>query len=243
MAAARSAGHDVRVTSLGDLSSARPAAAPSTPAAGQAPAQPPVAARATTPGWRDPRLWIGVVIVAASVVAGSRLLAAADDSVPVWTVSADMAAGDEVTGADLAARRVRFVDPADLDLYFTADDALPADLRLRQDVGAGELLPRSATGTAGESGVLQLPVPVEPAALPPGLGAGSVVDVYLRTDGRCGACAEAALTEVSVVAVPAPDDLTGNRQVVLAVDQQDVDRWFALLARVPQPTVTILARG
>ncbi len=243
MAAAPSPGHDVPVTSLGDLSSARPPAPASTPPPGQVATQPPAAGRATTPGWRDPRLWIGVVIVAASVVAGSRLLAAADDSVPVWTVSADMATGDEVTGADLAARRVRFVDPADLDLYFPAAEALPADLRLRQDVGAGELLPRSATATAAESGVLQLPVAVEPAALPPGLGAGSVVDVYLRTEGRCGICADAALSEVTVVTVPAPDDLTGNRQVVLAVEQQDVDRWFALLSRVPQPTVTILARG
>jgi hypothetical protein len=192
-----------------------------------APLTPPPAGRATTPGWRDPRLWIGVVIVAVSVVVGSRLLSAADDSVAVWAVSSDMAAGDEVTAADLEARRVRFVDAADLDLYFPAARALPADLRLRQGVGAGELLPRSATGTAEETGVLQLPVSVEPSALPPGVGAGSVVDVYLRTEGRCPACGEAALTEVTVVTVPAPDELTGTQQVVLAVDQKGVDRWFA----------------
>ena len=184
-----------------------------------------------------------MLIVAVSVVAGSRLLAAADDSVAVWAVSSDMAAGDEVTAADLEARRIRFVDAGDLDLYYPAERALPADLRLRQGVGAGELLPRSATGSAEETGVLQLPVPVEPAALPPGVGAGSVVDVYLRTEGRCPDCGEAALTEVTVVTVPAPDDLTGTQQVVLAVDQAGVDRWFALLARVQQPTVTILARG
>lgn len=208
-----------------------------------APGQPPAAGRATTPGWRDPRLWIGVVIVAVSVVAGSRLLAAADESVPVWAVRGDMATGDEVTGADLVARRVRFVDPADLTRYFPADETLPADLRLRQGVGAGELLPRSATGSAAEAGVLQLPVSVEPGALPPGVGAGSVVDVYLRTDGRCPVCADAALAEVTVVTVPAPDEFTATQQVVLAVDQQGVDRWFDVLSRVQQPTVTILARG
>ena len=239
MAEEHSPGHDDPVTSLGDLSSAHQSTQASTHPA----TQPPMAGRATTPGWRDPRLWIGVVIVAVSVVAGSRLLAAADDSAPVWAVSADMATGDEVTGADLVARRVRFVDAADLDLYFPADQALPADLRLRQDVGAGELLARSATGSAEEAGVLQLPVTVEPAALPPGVGAGSVVDVYLRTDGRCAVCSEAALTEVTVVTVPAPDELTATQQVVLAVDQQGVDRWFDLLSRVQQPTVTILARG
>lgn len=207
------------------------------------PAQPSPASRASPPGWRDPRLWIGVVIVAVSVVAGSRLLAAADDSVPVWAVTVDMVTGEEVTGDELVARQVRFVDETDLDLYFPADRALPVELRLRQDVGAGELLPRSATGSADAAGVLQLPVAVEPAALPPGVGAGSTVDVYLRTDGRCPPCSEAALREVTVVTVPAPDELTGTQQLVLAVGQQDVDRWFGLLARAPQPTVTILARG
>ena len=35
----------------------------------------------------DPRLWVGVAIVAVCVVAGARLLAAADDTVAVWAVA------------------------------------------------------------------------------------------------------------------------------------------------------------
>lgn len=220
--------HDGAVTSLGDSTTS---------------ATPPPASRATTPGWRDPRLWIGVVIVAVSVVAGARLLSAADDSVQVWAAGADLAPGDTVVGEDLVARRVRFVDEEDLGLYYAADRALPADLRLRQGVGAGELLPRSATGAAGESDVLQLPVSVEPVAVPPEVGPGSVVDVYVRADGRCPGCEEAALTGVAVVAAPGPDELTGTQQLVLGVEQAEADRWFALLATVQSPTVTILARG
>src|SRR5687768_11311810 len=56
----------------------------------------PQAVRATRPGWRDPRLWVGILIVAVSVVAGARLLAAADDTVTVWTAVRDMGAGDTV---------------------------------------------------------------------------------------------------------------------------------------------------
>ena len=67
------------------------------------------------------------------------------------------------------------------------------------------------------------------------MGAGSVVDVYLRTDGRCPVCSEAALAEVTVVTVPAPDELTATQQVVLAVDQQGVDRWFDLLSGCSSP--------
>ena len=204
---------------------------------------PPPASRATTPGWRDPRLWVGVVIVALSVVAGSRLLAAADESVPVWAVTSDMAPGDRVTAADLVARHVRFVDESDLSLYYPTDHALPGDLRLLQPVGVGELLPRSATGTADQTGVLHLPVQVEPGAVPPDVGAGSVVDVYLQAEDRCPACVDAALESVTVVTAPAPDELTGTQQLVLAVTQQQADRWFSLLARVPTSTATIVGRG
>ena len=91
----------------------------------------------TTPGWRDPRLWVGVAIVAACVVAGARLLAAADDTVAVWAVSSDLGPGDQVTADDLVSERVRFADDADLDRYFTVDDELPADLELDPRRGGG----------------------------------------------------------------------------------------------------------
>ena len=84
---------------------------------------------------------------------------------------------------------------------------------------------------------------VDPVGLPPDVGAGAVVDVYLPPQGRCAECSGAALSEVTVVTVPPPDELTGTQQVVLAVEQADVDRWFSLLADVSQPTVTVLARG
>src|SRR6478736_5540715 len=59
----------------------------------------PTAVRATRPGWRDPRLWVGVLIVAVSVVAGARVLAAADDTVAVWAVAADAGPGAALTEA------------------------------------------------------------------------------------------------------------------------------------------------
>jgi len=224
---ARTAGssHDDPVTTLGD-----------TPAS----AAPPAATRATRPGWRDPRLWIGVAIVAISIVAGSRLLAAADDSVAVWAATTDLAVGDDVTGDDLEARQVRFVDAADLDRYVAVDQALPADARLLRGVGAGELLPRAALGSADETGVLQLPISVEPTLVPDGVGAGSVVSVYVRDTSRCDECAGPALDGVTVVDAPSADDLTGARQLVLAVEQDDADRWFELLAGLEAPVVTVV---
>ncbi|MDO9497078.1 MAG: hypothetical protein Q7J48_15340, partial [Nocardioides sp.] len=127
---------------------------------------PPPAVRASTPGWRDPRMWVGVAIVAASVVAGARLLAAADDTVAVWGVTADMGAGALVTEDDLVAQRVRFADNDDRDRYFTVADGLPADLELLRGVGEGELLPRAAVGSAADTDTLEVPISIESGRVP-----------------------------------------------------------------------------
>lgn len=203
--------------------------------------QPAPATRATRPGWRDPRLWVGVVIVMGSVVAGARLLGSADESVPVWAAATDLAAGDELAAADLRSQRVRFVDPADLDRYLATDAPLPADARLLVGVGEGELLPRSALGDATEAGVLHLPLAVEPTLVPRSVRTGSVVSVYVRDTGPCRECEGAALEAVTVVDAPSVDDLTGARQVVVAVDQDQADSWFALLAGLEAPVVTVAA--
>ncbi len=199
---------------------------------------PPAAARTTRPGWRDPRFWIGVAIVAVSVVAGARLLGAADESVTVWAASDDLAAGAEVTADDLEPRQVRFVDADDLDRYYRADQALPAEARLVRGVGDGELLPRAAVGTSDAAGVLQLPIAVD--LVPESVGSGSIVSVYVRDTTRCLDCAGAALESVTVVDAPAADELTGVRQLVLAVEQDEADRWFELLAAIETPVVTVV---
>lgn len=210
----------------------------------------PAATRASAPGWRDPRLWVGAAIVAASVVAGARLVGAADDSVAVWAVAADMGAGDAVTADDLVAHRVRFAEPGQLDTYFPADEALPADLTLLRGVGAGELLPRGAVGPAAELDTLQLPVAVDPALVPPAVGAGSVVDVYLTgsggEDGRPVGRGTAVLTGVTVIDAPPLDEgfaVSGLRQLVLGVTEDDAARFFRLVGRFVDPTLTVVRRG
>jgi hypothetical protein len=228
--------HDVRVSrSLG-----RPDAPPAT--------------RATSPGWRDPRLWIGVAIVAVSVVAGARLLGAADESVAVWAVESDMGAGDAVTADDLVSERVRFVEDADLGAYFVVDEELPSDLQLKRGVGAGELLPRAAVGPAADGDTIQLPVAVDTSLVPPSVGAGSVVDVYLtgtsgedtRGSGDGRDRSEAVLTGVTVIDAPPLDEsfaVSGRRQLVLGVSGQDAARFFALVGSLDDPGLTIVRRG
>ena len=140
----------------------------------------------TRAGWRDPRLWIGLLIVAGSVVLGARLLAAADDSVSVWAVVGDHGAGSPVGSDDVVAVRVRFADDADLEHYLPAEDPLPDGIVLARAIGSGELLPRAAIDTDPDADTVQVPLDLEPSRVPPSVDAGSVVDVWIGGTGSAG---------------------------------------------------------
>jgi hypothetical protein len=213
----------------------------------------PPALRGHRPAWRDPRLWIGVVLVAASVVVGARVLAAADDTVQVWAAAADLGAGQRVGPDDLVAQRVRFAGGDALEGYFTVDDELPANLELTRSVGRGELLPRAAVGVPQQTGLVEVPIAVEPELVPPSVQPGDVVDVYvvapISADGQGQQQPlpdGPALTGATVVDAPAPASsfgTSGKRQLVLAVPEADAPAFFALLARYDAPTLTVVRRG
>jgi hypothetical protein len=221
------------------------------PGAHAPPPAPPPATRAVAPGWRDPRLWMGVAIVAVCVVAGARLFAAVDDTVSVWATAADLGPGDRLTDADLVAQRVRFADGGDLDHYFTVDQELPADLELTRAVGEGELLPRAAVGAAGGSDTVQVRIAVDNEQVPAAVDAGSVVHVYLLgpADGGGdggGAGGAPALEAVTVVDAPPVEDnvaATGNRTIDVVVTETQARAYFARRAALDDPVVTVVKVG
>jgi hypothetical protein len=210
----------------------------------------PPALRGHRPAWRDPRLWIGIVLVAASVVVGARVLAAADDTVQLWAAADDLGAGQRVGADDLVATRVRFADGAAQHGYFTVDDELPADLELTRSVSEGELLPRAAVGTPQQTGLVELPIAVEPELVPPSIEPGDVVDVYvvapIGTDGGDQPPAGPALGGATVVDAPelaSSFGTSGKRQLVLGVPESAAPAFFALLARYDAPSLTVVRRG
>ena len=233
---------------LGDATSAASAGA-----GAPAPAGVPSALRSHRAAWRDPRLWIGIVLVAASVVVGARVLAAADDTVQVWAAAGDLGAGRRVEADDLVAQRVRFADAEALRGYFTVEDQLPAELELTRTVGAGELLPRGAVGMPAQTGLVEVPIAVEPELVPPSVEPGDLVDVYVVAPISAGAEGGpepipegAALTGATVVAAPEPASsfgTSGKRQLVLAVPEATAPGFFSLLARYDAPSLTVVRRG
>lgn len=205
------------------------------------------ATRSGTPGWRDPRLWVGVVLVAGCVLLGARLVGGADETVQVWATGVDLGVGDTLAADDLVARRVRFEEVAELDRYLRADRALPADLALLRPVGAGELVPRAALGDATAAGVVEVPLSVAVAAVPSSVTQGSLVDVYVAGAGaEPGAPAQLVLDDVVVVDAPPVGDgfgSTGERQVVLAVGEEQADRLARALGAAAGGAVTITRQG
>ncbi len=177
------------------------------------------------PSWRDPRLLVGLVLVAGSVLLGARILGGADDTVSVWSLRADLAEGTPVTVADLEPAQVRFATTRLAGRYLPAD-AVPEGMVVLRDVSAGELLPRAAVGSGSRERLAELPVSVASDAVPAGLRAGELVDVWVTpaAQGTEQRRAVRVLEQVRVVAAPDSSTTLGpasTRQVVVGVPADD----------------------
>jgi len=133
------------------------------------------ARRLRRPSWRDSRLLIGVLIVLVSITIGSRVVAAADETVPIFAAGATLASGHPVTLADLRVVRVRL--GGGTAGYLSARTPPPAGLVLIRPLGAGELVPMSALAPAASLSRRPVSVPV-PAPLPDTLAPGVTVDLW-----------------------------------------------------------------
>ncbi|SDS26873.1 hypothetical protein SAMN04488570_1502 [Nocardioides scoriae] len=212
---------------------------------------PPAAARSRRPGWRNPRLVLGLLLVAASVVAGARVVGAADDSVPVWALARDLPAGATVADGDLEQRRVRFPDAASAAGYLSGEQPVPAGTVLNRPVAAGDLLPRAAVAPEAGSDLLEVPISVVSDDLPATVEQGSVVDVWVTpqvaaVEDASRVRAERVLADVTVVAVPGVADTLApqtTRQVIVGVPSDRAADLPAALGGISEGRVVIARKG
>ncbi|HEX4189526.1 MAG TPA: hypothetical protein VHZ06_00915 [Marmoricola sp.] len=195
----------------------------------------PAANRQRPPGWRDPRLVLGVVVVAGCVVLGSLLFAASDSTVLLWGVRRDAPAGLALTSADLVERRVRLAGSGTT-AYLRVGSGSPAGKVLARAVGAGELLPAAAIAGAAPLDVVEVPLEIAVGDLPTTLRPGDRVDLWsvpkgsgatgdTETPGADGdAGAHRLLTGVLVIGLPGGSDPlapTTTRAVLVEVPAAD----------------------
>ena len=123
----------------------------------------------------DPRLLVGVLLVAASVAGVSWIVGAADRTVAVYAARSALYPGDRISADDLAVARVRL--GSGVERYLTVAD-LPVDgAVVSRAVGEGELLPAAAVGAVESATlaavVVRLSGPLSDAARP-----GTAVDLW-----------------------------------------------------------------
>ena len=227
---------------------------------GTSPAPPssPAATRATRSRWRDPRMAVGVVLVAACALLGATLLGGSDDTVGVWAARRAMNAGESVSAGDLVRRDVRFTDQHDADAYLSADTPLPSGATLTRPVGGGEMVPRGALGAAGSQALTEVPLSVDSDAVPSTLRVGAVVDVWVTPDraadasgpidGSDGSDAPRSVLvfdDVAVLSVPRTGSSLGptaTRQVIVGVGADQQSRLPTSLATLAGGSVLLTAQ-
>lgn len=208
----------------------------------------PAATTARGRTWRDPRLLVGILIVAVCVLLGARLLASADDTVSVWSVRDDMPAGSVITVADLQRQELRFDSAVLAARYVSAADAVPAGTVLAREVAAGELLPRAALAADVPADLVEVPIALASESVPATLRAGELVDVWVtREDGSGGLRpAVRVLEQVRVVALPQNGGALGpsaTRQVVVGIPAEDESTVAMALGQLSGGTAVIVRRG
>lgn len=139
-----------------------------------APVSPP-AIRLRRPGWRDPRLLGGLVLVAVSVAIGSTAVASAGRTVAVLATPDALVPGDVLDVDRLVVRDVRLAE-AD-GRYLTAADAPAADLVVVRTIGPGELVPVAAVAPEAELGLRAVAV-TPTAGISAGVVPGAAVDLW-----------------------------------------------------------------
>lgn len=129
----------------------------------------------------DPRIVIGVALVIASALGTTALVTALTRTVTVYRAERALIAGERVTADRLTAASVRLGDAQSLYL----SGPLPAaGLVATRTVAAGEVVPRSAVGTAVQLATATVVVDLA-SPLADGVGAGTDVDLWSapRLDG------------------------------------------------------------
>ena len=138
----------------------------------------PAAVRLRRPGWRDPRLLVGLMLIAGSVCLGSWLMTVAGRTTQVYAADGPLVPGEPVDPAHLLLQEVRL--PEGAGAYLTPDDVSRGLVAVRT-VGDRELVPVSAVARADIVDVR--PIAVTPGgALSSGVVEGSLVDLWFIPD-------------------------------------------------------------
>ncbi len=131
----------------------------------------------------DPRLLIGVVLVAGSVAGVVAIVSTADETVQVYSARAPLAPGDRIERADLDTSSVRLAGVGSL--YLLPGDVPDGGFVVTRPVNRGELIPASSVGSVSGLSLTSLVLDVK-GALAASIEPGSTVDVWSSREVSSG---------------------------------------------------------
>lgn len=134
----------------------------------------PTARRIKAATWVDPRLLGGVLLILVSIAVGARVVAAADKTVPVYAVTADLPAGHVIAAGDVHPVGVR---SSSVSARYVSGSQQVVGLVITRTVPDGELLPASAVVAAAPAPYRDVSVSVKPEHLASNVVEGNTVDV------------------------------------------------------------------
>ncbi|MCV2394133.1 hypothetical protein OEB99_07430 [Actinotalea sp. M2MS4P-6] len=159
----------------------------------------PPALRLRRPGWRDPRLLTGLVLVGLSVAIGVGAVSAAGRTVPVLATTEPLVPGAALDPDSLVVRDVQLSESAGA--YLRRDsDLLDQDLVVVRTVGAGELVPVAAVAGAAALDLRSVAV-VPSGALSADVVPGAAVDLWFVPDPDSGQPPEQLAADLTVAEV------------------------------------------
>lgn len=132
------------------------------------------ATRIRPPSWRDPRLGVGIVLVALAVALGWWAVSSASQRVGVWAAADTLTPGDELAGNVILVD----VDPSIAHVYVSGETEPSGTID--RVVQSGELIPLSAVTDSVELRTVVVP---SSSAIPEGTTPGVRIDVW-HTPGR-----------------------------------------------------------
>lgn len=134
------------------------------------------APRLRRPGWKDPRLLVGILLVLVSVAAVVLLVRQADSRVEYWAAAQDIAPGAALKPEHVTVVSANLGDSAQE--YLPADEPLPEHVAAVATVRQGELLPAGGLAAQDPEQRQQITVQISDL-LPEHLSTGDRVDLWI----------------------------------------------------------------
>lgn len=134
------------------------------------------APRLRRPGWKDPRLMVGVLLVLVSVAAVVLLVRQADSRGEYWAAAQDITPGSALKAEHLTVVSANLGDSSQS--YLPADQPVPDNVAAVATVRQGELLPAGGLAARDPEERQQITVQVSDV-LPEHLSNGDRVDLWV----------------------------------------------------------------